>query len=198
MSSPIVRRALPAEVPVMADTLQAAFDGYVWTDWAFPADNRADRVRDSFALYLTASINGLGEVWTTDDLSCVALWLAPGPNTLPDNESRRFQVQAAALLGDHVVGVAAADAAVAAHRPAQPYWFLATVGTRPERQGLGLTRAVLAPILRRCDCDGLPAVLDTSTPSNVRLYSRLGFETSAELRPGDGAPPVWVMTRTPR
>ena len=39
----------------MADTLQAAFEGYPWTDWVFPADDRAARLRASFALYLTAS-----------------------------------------------------------------------------------------------------------------------------------------------
>jgi hypothetical protein len=64
MNSPIVCRALVSEVPVLAGTLQAAFDGYPWTNWAFPADNRAARLCASFALYLTASINGLAEVWT--------------------------------------------------------------------------------------------------------------------------------------
>ncbi len=79
MGSPIVRRAVASEVPAMAGTLQAAFNGYPWTDWVFPAENRAARLRDSFALYLTASINGLGEVWTTQDHSSVAMWPAPGP-----------------------------------------------------------------------------------------------------------------------
>jgi GNAT superfamily N-acetyltransferase len=134
MRSAIVRRAKASEVPAMAGTLQAAFDGYPWTDWAFPAQDRAARQRDSFALYLTAS---------------------------------------------------------------KPSWFLGTVGTLPDLQGCGLGRAVLTPVLRRCDRDGLRAVLDTSTYSNVRLYSRLGFETTAEVEPGDGAPRVWVMTRAP-
>jgi hypothetical protein len=41
MNSPVVHRALVTEVPALAGTLQAAFDGYAWTDWVFPADNRA-------------------------------------------------------------------------------------------------------------------------------------------------------------
>ena len=75
--------------------------------------------------------------------------------------------------------------------------FLGTVGTRPDCR-LGFARAVLTPMLRRCDRDGLPAVLDTSTLSNVPMYSRLGFETTAKLQSGDRAPRVWVMTRTPQ
>ena len=68
-----VRRAVRVEVPRLADTLQAAFDGYPWTDWAFPANERAERVGDCFALYLAASITGQGEVWTTDNQACVAM-----------------------------------------------------------------------------------------------------------------------------
>ena len=43
MGSQQVRRAVRADAPLLADTLQAAFNGYPWTDWAFPADERADR-----------------------------------------------------------------------------------------------------------------------------------------------------------
>ena len=56
---------------------------------------------------------------------------------------------------------------------------------------------MLTTVLQQCDRDGLRAVLDTSTHDNVQLYSRLGFETTAEVEPADGAPRVWVMTRTP-
>ena len=49
--------------------------------------------------------------------------------------------------------------------------------------GCGFAGAVLTPMLLRCDRDGLRAVLDTSTHSNVQLYSRLGFETTAEFQP---------------
>ena len=198
MRPPIIRRAVVSDVPAMAGTLQAAFEGYPWTDWVFPADDRAARLRSSFALYLTATINGLGEVWTSEDHRSVAMWLAPGPKTLSDVESRRLDEQTAVLLGENLGMVAAADATVDAHHPAQPYWFLGTVGTRPDSRGFGFGSAVLTPMLQRCDRDGLPAVLDTSTQSNVRLYSRLGFDTTAEVQPGNGAPLVWVMTRIPR
>jgi GNAT superfamily N-acetyltransferase len=195
---PAARHALVSEIPILAATLQAAFEGYVWTDWAFSAEDRAERVRASFVLYLHASLDGLGQVWTTDDLSCVAIWVAPEPKRWADRESDRLRERAATLLGAHADRVAAADDLVAGHHPGQPYWFLAAVGTRPDRQGRGLATAVLAPMLRRCDRQRVAAVLDTSTRGNVRFYSRLGFEVTAEMRPVDGSPLVWVMTRAPR
>ena len=41
------------------------------------------------------------------------------------------------ILGEYSGQVATADAAVDAHHPAQPYWFLGTVGTRPGWRGFG-------------------------------------------------------------
>ena len=199
LTSPIVYRAQVSEVPLLADTLQAAFDGYHWTDWAFPADDRAARPRASFTLYLTASIEGLGEVWTTQDHGSVAIWLAPGRGTLADNESRRLDEQVGVLLGKNSGQVATADAAVDAHHQAQPYWLPGHGRHAARMARIRLRRSCVdAGCCSCCDRDGLRAVMDTSTRSNMQLYSRLGFETTAELQPDGGAPRVWVMTRNPR
>lgn len=136
-----------------------------WTDWAFPADEQAERVRSCFALYLAAAIDGQGEVWTTEDHACVAMWQGPVTKALSDTtssdaESRRLRARTATLLGENAERVAAANAAVDAHRPPWPHWFLGSVGTRPEFRRRGLARAVLAPVLRRCDQDAVEAVLD--------------------------------------
>jgi hypothetical protein len=65
------------------------------------------------------------------------MWLEPGRGTLADNKSRRLDEQVGVLLGENSGQVATADAAVDAHHPAQPYWYLGTVGTRPEWRGFG-------------------------------------------------------------
>jgi hypothetical protein len=56
--------------------------------------------------------------------------------------------------------------------------------------------ALLRPVLRRCDREGLPAYLEASSPDNARLYRRLGFVTRATVRPL-GSPPLELMTRPP-
>jgi len=137
--------------------------------------------------YLTASINGLcGPPRTTGLSQC---------GSHPDR--KRCQITNLARLDEQARPSRAEQRPGRRRERRRRCPFLGTVGTRPDCR-LGFARAVLTPMLRRCDRDGLPAVLDTSTLSNVQMYSRLGFETTAKLQSGDRAPRVWVMTRTPQ
>jgi len=51
-------------------------------------------------------------------------------------------------------------------------------------------------VLRSASRQGLPVCLETSSPANVALYRRHGFEATAEVRLSDG-PPVWFMRLDP-
>ena len=53
------------------------------------------------------------------------------------------------------------------HHPKGPeHWYLQYLGVEPRRQGKGLGGALLAPVLERCDGEGVPAHLETSTERN--------------------------------
>lgn len=104
--------------------------------------------------------------------------------------------EAARLAGDRAAQAAAAEDALAPHRPAEPTWFLGTVGVRPAAQGRGLGRAVLAPGLQAAAAEGVVAYLETSLPDNVRFYARLGFEVTAQV-PLPAGPTTWAMIRPP-
>jgi len=190
-----VRRTELGDIRCLANTLAEAFDGYVWTDWAFPADDRRERLRVSFELFLGATVNGLGQVWATEDGHCVAVWVAPGPPTLSDSDAAALGEAYRSLLGDNAGRVETAEQAIAALRPPQPYWYLATMGTRPAHRRQGLARAVLGPVLRHCHETVTPAVLETSASDNLRLYGTLGFKAVAALDPPGAAPHVWIMVR---
>jgi ribosomal protein S18 acetylase RimI-like enzyme len=126
----------------------------------------------------------------------VASWVRPG--VAPSSETAALlDREAPALLGDRAPVVAAADTALRVLRPPTPYWLLAALGTRPAARGRGLARALVVEGLRAVDAEGLPAVLDTSTEENVRLYASCGFAVTGELDPPGGAPHVWVMVRPP-
>jgi GNAT superfamily N-acetyltransferase len=83
--------------------------------------------------------------------------------------------------------------AVAKVHPKESHWYLMAVGVVPEAQGQGRGAALLAPVLDRCDEDGVPAYLEASTADNARLYERLGFEsrTEVEMLPGVSVRPMW-------
>lgn len=83
-------------------------------------------------------------------------------------------------------------------RPRQPHWYLATLGTAPERQGRGVGSTLLATVLDRLDEEGLPAYLESSKERNVAFYARHRFEVVRELVVPHGGPRLWLMWREPR
>jgi ribosomal protein S18 acetylase RimI-like enzyme len=82
------------------------------------------------------------------------------------------------------------------HHPRADHYYLPYIGVAPTAQGHGLGTALLRPILDRCDRDGVPAYLEASNPRCARLYERLGFPTTATIRPLR-APPIQLMWREP-
>jgi GNAT superfamily N-acetyltransferase len=81
--------------------------------------------------------------------------------------------------------------------PKADHWYLATLGTEPAAQGKGVGSALMAPVLARCDNEGVPAYLESSKERNVPFYRRHGFEVTGELVLPDG-PRIWEMWREPR
>ena len=83
------------------------------------------------------------------------------------------------------------------HHPPGSYWFLQFLGVVPERQGRGLGSALIAPVLQRCDREGVRTYLDATSAANKRLYERHGFVRTG-VRRGYYAPSgvdAVVMTR---
>jgi ribosomal protein S18 acetylase RimI-like enzyme len=86
---------------------------------------------------------------------------------------------------------------LARHHPRERHWYLPVLGTAPEHQGRGFGSALLAPVLGRCDAEGVPAYLESSKERNLAFYRRHGFEVTATIRVPDG-PELWPMLRKPR
>ena len=187
----MVRRGTHADVEAAADTLAAAFTGYIWSDWTIEADDQEGRLRRGFALILEHAIVPYAELWVTDDCAAAAIWTPPEPDPRLREAFRAIASELDDVAGDRAAANDAAEAQVAGLRPAGPFWYLASIGTRPERQREGLGAAVLAPVLAR----GERAYLETSAEDNLRFYARLGFEVVGETVIEGGGPPVWAMLR---
>ncbi len=63
--------------------------------------------------------------------------------------------------------------------------------------GRGFGSSLMAPVLERCDRDGVPAYLEATSERNKQLYLRHSFEVTDEVPLPDG-PTMWPMWRSPR
>ncbi|WP_067177920.1 GNAT family N-acetyltransferase [Microtetraspora niveoalba] len=196
MSSP-VRLADQADIEPAVRTLTRAFADYPWTRHTVAADDHLGRVARFQELFVARIGLPHGRVWVTPDCEAVSVWTTPD-DTGVGEVFAELAPAFAELSGDRAPFSESAEAAMAPHRPAEPVWFLGTVGVDPGHQGQGLGRAVIEPGLDAADEAGVAAFLETSTEANVRLYRRLGFEVTAEVDlPGNG-PRTWAMIRRPR
>jgi GNAT superfamily N-acetyltransferase len=198
ISSP-PRRATHADVPVLARALARAFLDDPVAAWACRPLALRPATLEAFHAVRLRQLLRHEEVWTTSDCTSTALWAPPERWKTTPREDLAF---ARCLLHPRLVArlplVTAGLLGVERKHPSTPpHWYLAVLGTDPAAQGRGLGSAVLAPVLARCDADGVCAYLESSKERNIDFYARHGFRVTAELRLPRG-PKIWAMWRDPR
>lgn len=199
LGQPGVRRATPSDVPALAGALTRAFLDDPVMCWLQPHERRRSAgLHTFFSIQLRHVFLPDGEVWVAGAPGAGALWARPGIG----RPSWRDALRLAPMLPHICAGVVRALrllTLVERHRPYdRPHWYLAVLGTDPPVQGRGLGSAVLAPVLGRCDAEGVGAYLESSKESNIPFYRRHGFEVVGELQAPGGGPSLWPMWREPR
>ena len=177
---------------------RAFFDDPV-QEWLFPAERT--RLRRAGALFRSSVLltaGRRGEVLTTDGLHGAAVWAAPGRWRQGAGDlARSLHLVLPAMRLRALPGLRFLQTIEHAHPDDAPHWYLAVLGTDPVHQGRGVGSALLAPVLERCDAEGVPAYLESSKERNIPFYRRHGFEVTSTITHRD-APPVWGMWREPR
>jgi GNAT superfamily N-acetyltransferase len=164
--------------------------------WVMPDPSTREAImRPAFAGMARGFLGEHSALHIVDD-GCAALWRSPewvepppadgsgsDESPFPPDVGERFRILGELMKMSH---------------PHEPHWYLNVLSTLPSRQGQGLGARALAPILARCDADGIPAYLESSNPRNMTLYRRHGFvETDATIDLPDG-PSLYPMWRLPR
>lgn len=83
------------------------------------------------------------------------------------------------------------------YHPSEPHWYLPLIGVDPNQQGKGYGSALITHALLQCDRDHKPAYLESSSPKNIPLYERHGFELLGTIQVGS-SPPIFPMLRRPQ
>jgi ribosomal protein S18 acetylase RimI-like enzyme len=172
----------PVERDPVMDILALAFSSDPAVRYMFPTAAGYLASFKRLATAMAGSALAAGTAWVADCGAAAALWLAPGVEG--DGEA------IGALIGETVpedkqAVLGQLGELMGQFHPAEPHWYLSMIGVDPSRQGQGLGAALLKEGLHRCDADGLPAYLESSSPKNVPLYERHGFEVIGLIKPGD-------------
>ena len=194
MSERSIRTAHASEAERCFAVLTLAFAGDPAARWAWPDPQQ---YVDAFPRFARAFGGGAVEAGTAhyvDGFCGVALWLPPG--TSPDEASlvRVVEDTVAGALQDALFSL---FAQMEAYHPHAPHWHLPLIGVDPVTQGQGYGSALLRHVLEECDRHQVLAYLEATSPRNVALYERHGFEVLGTIQVGT-SPPICPMVRTPR
>jgi ribosomal protein S18 acetylase RimI-like enzyme len=188
-----VRAATAADQASVMDIITLAFAADPPTRYWWPLASDYMHWWPRFGAAMGARAFACGSVTVTSDLSGAAIWLPPGIE--PDGEA----IAALDMPGtpeEEEVSNALREA-MAAYHPPEPHWYLWLIGVDPRVRGRGVGSALLRHTLDRCDAEGQTAYLESSTPQNIPLYERHGFEVIGRIQVRD-MPPLTPMIRLPR
>lgn len=195
--SPVrVRLARPDDFKPLAEMLARAFYDDPVTSWFYPDDARRMRHARRFFAIRQRQLAGQRLIYTTPERSGAALWAGPGRWREDLRESLMLLPMLPVLL-PRIVRSTHAVREIERRHPVAPHYYLSVLGTEPEQQGGGIGSALLGPVLRRCDTDGVGAYLECSKEGNVDFYGRHGFTVTERIELPEG-PPLWLMWREPR
>ena len=185
-------------VEPLASALARAFAEDPVFEWLLPAkDSRELRLRRFFALELSAIVLIDGWAQTSESLDGAALCLPPSAWRMPMGRALAHGREFLRSFGARLPRATGLLWRMESVHPRAAHYYLPYIGVAPEAQGRGLGTALMAPLLERCDREGLPAYLEATCERNAELYERLGFEHLRELRFA-GSPPLLLMRRRPR
>ena len=202
-ASPVPLHLSPLRRGRAAEVLALAFHQDPIACYVFPEEAQRRRVlRWMFHCHLRYGLR-YGEVYTTDSVGGVAIWLSPGQTTQTLWRLLRTGALPAPLrFGWRALrrSMAFMDLATTWHRQYAPeaHWYLFYLGVIPTQQGRGIGSALLQPVLARADAHQLACYLETGVARNVGFYARHGFHVVAEGALPRGGPRLWAMVRTPR
>jgi GNAT superfamily N-acetyltransferase len=194
-----IRKATSADRERLVAVMARAFDDDPVANWFAAQDKRRSRrILDFMDVAYRITSPG-DELYTTDRIEGGAFWSPPGKwkmGILQQLMLMPSMIRTATLR--RVPAVMGGLNAIEKKHPHEPHYYLLALGVEPDLQGRGLGTKLMAPILERCDRDGIPAYLESSKEVNVPLYERNGFKVTEQMTVPNGGPPIWLMWRDPQ
>jgi GNAT superfamily N-acetyltransferase len=188
-----VRPATLDDTRALAPPLARAFHDDPVTIWVNPRERTRTRRVERFFVGRLRALLPHELSYACSDGAGAAIWSPPDAWEMG---LRELLHDLPAFLSPRTPMVLRGMHEVEKRHPRSPHYYLSILGVDPPYQGSGRGSALLEPMLRRCDREGVGAYLETATEQNVRFYSRHGFRVTDEVPLPDG-PSMWLMWRDP-
>lgn len=186
-----IETANAADSDRLFETLILAFETDPLARWMSPELDDYRKSAPDFMRAFAGRAIARGTAYYSENYSGAALWLPPG--TEPDEEAMGLTMLQPGRR-ENLDDVVAMFEAMGSYHPDGPHWYLPIIGVAPSAQGRGLGSALMKHALLQVDREQLPAYLESSSPRNVPLYERHGFEVITTIQIG-ASPPVFPMLR---
>ena len=194
MADSLIRTATAADAERCLAVLALAFGSDPPCPWAWPDPQQYLEAFPRFARAFGGGAIGHGTAYYREGFSGVALWLPPG--AAPDEESL-VKVIEDTVAGERKSAMFSMFEQMDALHPQEAHWHLPLIGVDPAHQGRGIGSALLSHVLNVCDGQKVSAYLEATSPRNVPLYQRHGFEAVGSIQAAD-SPQIIPMLRKPR
>ena len=194
-----VREARRDDLDELAAVMARAFEDDPLMKWILPNDRtrlaRMTAMERAVSHKVALPIGR--HILTTDELAGMAVWAPPNTWKVPTSKFVTVGPQMIATLRGGLIRLMRGFAVLEKAHPHEPHWYLEGLGTDPKWQRRGVGGALMAPVLARCDDEGVPAYLETQKQANVPYYRKHGFEVIREVDLPARGPHMWLMWREP-
>jgi ribosomal protein S18 acetylase RimI-like enzyme len=178
----------------MIETLALAFQDDPAIAWILPDAEARRKALPKLFNIVVPDDHAAGMALRSSADEVVTLWRKPGHPHFSNLETLKLLPRFLGAFGFGIERAIRIGNAVEAHHPKSgAYWYLHYAGVRPEHQGKGWGGAAIRAGIARAKAEGVPALLETATPSNVGLYQNLGFRIISEWDVPRGGPHFWTM-----
>jgi ribosomal protein S18 acetylase RimI-like enzyme len=126
-----------------------------------------------------------------DEFRSAAMWMPPG--VFPNGEALEA-IFRKTVPADRIDDLLGTFGKMETFHPAESHWYLPMIGVEPFAQNQGIAAELMRYATRVFDEQKVAAYLESSSPRNISLYLRHGFEVIGEIQVGSG-PLVTPMVR---
>ena len=180
--------------------LAHAFEQDPWMSWIFQDPKFRVTLAQAWMRVELGCAAEMGTSWALLDKGEIVagtIWAPPGRDLHEGDTFRQLWYLVLGANPDRGAELAEGLSMIGETHPREPHYYLNTVGVKPDLVGQGHGGAIIQYTLDLADQTRDACYLESSSPRNVPLYQRLGFEVVNEIVMPNG-PTMWSMWRSAR